>query len=199
LSEATYVSYPGNTIVRLGISEESQNFTFPSGSSRFAGLKFISEGTYGVLEATTSVEGIFLPAAKIYIPTFMFLDLSFRELTTVEPIFFQNTGKHEDSRWSTFYGACFVPPRSKYVLVFSDPSKQTGARVRHLNGGGFGADLELDRVRKIFKQIDKRLFASGRVRPFNPQGGYAIHDLRRQAVGELKVSLTPVSELTASA
>lgn len=195
LSEAAYIKYAGNSIVRLGIAAESQSFVFPGGTSQFAGLELAGSGAYGLLETTVAVEGFFLPTATILIPSFMFLDSSFREISTVEPVFFQNTGKHEDSRYSTYYGACFIPPASRYIVVFSDPRMLQSARVRYLKGGGLGADMQLNRVREEFKGIDKRLYASRSVRSFDPDRGYAVHDLRRQLLGEVRISLTSAAEL----
>jgi hypothetical protein len=194
LSEAAYIKYSGTSIVRIEISEKSPRFGFIHGESRFAALELDEKAQYGLIEVTTSVQGFFLPTATIYIPTLMFLDVSFHEIATVEPKFFQNTGKHDDSSWSTYYGACFVPSKAKYVLIFSDPKKLATNKVRHLNGGGLSADLFLNTVRDVYKRIDKSLYAADKVLPFDPERGFVAHDLSRQALGEFRVSFSPVSE-----
>lgn len=190
VSETNYISYPGS-LLRLEINEESSVFDFRSGTSRFAGLKLKPEDAYSVLEVTTTIEGIWLPHATIYIPTFSFLNAAFSELATIEPTFYLDTGKLDDPHWGTYYGACFVPQGTRYILIFADASKLTSIRVKYLNPDSYGAAVRKEKeAREMYRRIDKRDYAAGRVRALLSDRGYTVHNLSRQASGELRVLLT---------
>lgn len=193
LSGAQYLNYAEGTLVLVTLNEESPQYAFPTGLSVFAGFQFLSKPQKdSVLEVVTEYEGIWLPSTTVFVPRFAFLDESFTEISSNEPQLFQSTGRLYQTGFirKEFYGACFVPARTAYIVTYTDVSALKARPVKYLSPGGMGASLALERAREEYKRIDKREFAGGKVNHFMAGPGFAQFDIPRTAFGKFRFSIS---------
>lgn len=192
LSEAAYSPYTGNAIREFEIGDSSSSFAFATGRSNFVDIKLDESSTYRILEFVTASRGIWLPAATIFIPRFSFLDSAFRELGSVEPEVFQNTGKLNRDGRSDFYGATMIPPNTRYVLAYTDASKLDTETVLHLMADSPGASRSFAQAKATYFAISTEDFAMGRIRKNEWWKSYSfsVHNISRRKHGEIALKLT---------
>lgn len=192
LADARYSDYLEGTLVLVTLDEQSPQYSFSTGPSAFAGFRLRSRPRpQAVLEVVTEYQGIWLPSATIFVPRFAFLDESFAEIASDEPELFQGTGKLYRSGLvrDEFYGACFVPPQTAYVVAYTDLTLLKTRTVRYLSPGGMSASMVLEWAEEDYQRIDKREFAKGRVRHLAAGRGFATFGLSRTAFGEFRFTI----------
>lgn len=191
LSSANYIQYTATDTLRLKIDEDSQKFTFRSGTSNFFGLKIPEEKKYSIVEITTKAQGPLIPLIRVYIPTLSFLDSDFNEISTIEPVYYMDTKKLEDTRYGVYYASTFIPKNASYVIIYSDISKLSKP-VQYFNGGSLSLDVALEKMSKMYKEIDKVDYAMGKVKTLDYYG-FVPRLVKRDQVGEIRIALTPNS------
>lgn len=191
LAEASYFAYYGTNVVRLGISDEAPTFNFKTGTSHFAGLELAADNRRRVLEVSTRAKGTFwLPAATLFVPMVTFLDSAFDALAVIEPTLYQNTGKLGDTAPHSYYGACVVPEKTRYVVISTDASQLATGSVRYVHAGGTAMRHDFNKVRERYQVVAPNEYAAGKVQAFIPKNGYAIKELRPRRTGELRVAIS---------
>lgn len=192
LAAIDYLSYPDHAVLKLGINGSSPAYKFLTGKSNFVGIKLGEGMKYKFLEFVTQSSGIWLPAATVFIPRFDFLDANFKEIASVEPEVFQNTGKlgHDDA--DDYYGAVLVPPATKYIVVYTDAAKLGTSRVQHLMADSPGATRAFRQAKAAYFQVSVEDYALNRMSKNRWWKGYTFseHNIRRREHGEIVLRLS---------
>jgi hypothetical protein len=189
-SAIPYQDYSVAALRRIAISEKSPSLPTAVGKRKTAGLKLDLPAQPSILEFLTYREGPFVPTATVFVPTFEFLDATFRSLGTVEPRVYQQTNRLrvKTGTEQSYYGAALVPPNARYVLIYTDDAKLGGHGVPIIQGGGMAADYILDRDRQYYARFSARDFALGRVNP--PSADPGTRTISRSKYGEVDVLLS---------
>jgi hypothetical protein len=185
-----FQKYAAAKLSRLTISDASPSLSFPTGITRLAGVELALPFQPAVLEFLTYREGLFVPTATVFIPTFAFLDASFQTLGTVEPRVYQETNRLRIKKGieQSYYGATLVPPSAKYIIIYADVSKLDTHGVQIIQGGGLEASYILSRDREFYARFTRKDFASGRVIP--PSTDPGRRTISRAKFGAIDILLT---------
>lgn len=190
LGDLNFLNYQAGTVAAISINESSPKYRLSTGISHISVLRLTPEsGIPSILETATHSKGVWLPSATIFVPRFVFLDASFNELAGTEPDLYQRDSELSDSGVGrrAYYGACFVPPMTTYVVVHTDASALVTKTVRLLNPGSAGASIALERANEAYRRIDKREYASGNVQHIPGGNAFASFQLRREPIGDIRV------------
>lgn len=192
LADVKFSNYTMTEIASASIDGNSPRYNFSTGPSYFAGFKINGElEKAGVLEVLTRYNGFWLPSATLFVPQFAFLDASYNVLALIEPDLYQAQGKfgEENLILDSFYGACFVPPHTQFILINTNAEFVHSKTTTLYSSGSARTTAALEDISRLYLSIDKTDFAKGNVRHFHPD--YAARfDLPRVETGSIKFKVT---------
>ena len=182
-SDLTYTPYSFTEPVTINITPESQSYKFSSGQSNLMAFKITNN--FKILEITSQGSGIFIPTMTIFLPTVLFLDSSFAPIKTIEPKYYYNTGKMNDTRHTMYYGALIIPEKAEYAIIYTDSTKLVNkAPMLH---GGAGVTNLISAMREEYSKIDSYTFANNKVNSFVDLGYRPSAYLTRTSTGTIRL------------
>ena len=152
----------------IKITDQSPVYKFPEGKSHFAAFRLDPADHPRSIEVDIDLSSSWLPAATVFIPSFVFLDKDKQETRAVSDIQIEQ----RENFWTGGYYSVqeMAKPEEQYVVIYTNP-KVVGQTIPFQNNSsGY-------------------MFMAGSAPVYVP-GGSSTHQLPRNTIGALTIKLS---------